>query len=588
MPELYSHEFLEGIMKPARYLGNEWNISRKKIIGQEARIALCFPDLYELGMSNLGLRILYGLLNNCQDIVCERVFHPDRDMESRLRQYNFLLATLESGSSVKEFDFLGFSLGSELNYTNVLSILELSGIPILAQERGANFPLVIGGGPCTLNPEPMHAFFDLFVIGEGEEVILELIRCYLSLRDDYRKNKIDKNELLKRFASIEGVYVPSFYEAGYNSSGVLEFFKPKLEGVPANIKKRIVSDMENSFYPLDWLVPYIPIVHDRLNIEITRGCPNHCRFCQARVQYYPLRMRSASKVKDCAAKGYQKSGYDEISLTGLSVSDYPGIESLVEDLINYFKQHTVSVSLPSIKPKALVKNISAVINSIKKTGLTFAPEAATLNLRKRLGKDFDEDEFWQIISKAYELGYRHVKLYFMTGLPQETEADILAIADFAKKVSRLKKPAAQVNVSINTMIPKPHTCFQWFKMDTLLEMQQKNIVLKRSMEDRKIKLNFHAPKMSMLEGILSRGDRRLSAVILEAHRRGCRFDAWDDHFQWEKWLEAFSFCGINPEDYLLERNPNELLPWDFIDTGIEKEYLIDEYNKTIATYAVED
>jgi radical SAM family uncharacterized protein len=583
MNNMISDDLLLGVQKPARYIGEEWNVSRKDFDKAGIKFALCFPDLYEVGMSNLGLRIIYGILNSLSFVTCERFFSPGTDLEKALRNNQKEIFSLESKRGLKEFDIIGFSLAYELGYTNVLNILDLGGIPLKSSGRDEKFPLVIGGGPCALNPEPMHEFFDLFVIGEAEEAILETIDTYRKLKDEFKASKIGKQDLLIELSRIEGVYVPSLYEVKYDAIGKIEYFKPKINGLPTRIKKRFVRDLDSAYFPANWLLPYIQIVHDRITLEIMRGCPNKCRFCQARQQYFPFRQRKIDNLLNLACESYKRTGYEEISLMGLSVSDYQNIEELLKRLIDLFKQKAVSVSLPSIKPKTMVGDMSSLIATIKKTGLTFAPEAATERLRNILGKDFDIPDFSKAVEQAYLCGYQHIKLYFMIGLPFEEEKDLDGIVEFAQGVSELRqniaKRPAQVNISINTLIPKPHTPFQWLAMEDLESVKYKqNYLRKKIGNKRRLKLSFHNRYMSFLEGVLCRGDRRLSQVILSAFQKGARFDAWDDYFRFDVWLDAFKDCNINPNFYLQKRIADEFLPWDFLDIGMPKEALLREFN----------
>ena len=577
-------DILLQVNKPARYIGGEWNLPKKDFTQAEIKFALCFPDLYEIGMSNLGMRIIYGILNNIPDVSCERFFSPDCDLEKILRSNNIQILSLESKSRLKDFDIIGFSLGYELNYTNVLNILDLGGIPLKSTLRNETFPLIIGGGPCAFNPEPMHEFFDLFIVGEAEETILKIIDTYRILKGKFKASAMNKQELLVMFSAIEGVYAPSLYDAIYDNEGGLREFKPKFSGTAVKIKKSFVQDLNSAYFPRDWIIPYISIVHDRITLEIMRGCPNRCRFCQARSQYFPFRTRELNNILDIAADTYAATGYEEISLSGLSVSDYSNIEKLLESLVGLFKEKAVSLSLPSIKPKTMIGKISTLISTIKKTGLTFAPESATERLRQVLGKDFNLQDFFKGIEQAYASGYQHVKLYFMIGLPQEREEDLDAIIEFSNNVSQLRRKVnrapAQVNISVNTLIPKPHTPFQWLNMEGLDTIKSKQDYLKEKINQHKrLKLSLHNRYMSVLEGIFSRGDRRLSQVVYSAFKRGARFDAWNDYFNWNIWQDAFSECNINPEFYLRQRKKSELLPWDFIDVGLSKEALEKEAEK---------
>jgi len=580
-----TEELLLQVNRPSQYIGREWNVSKKDFDKADIRFALCFPDLYEVGMSNLGIRILYGILNKIEDVTCERFFSPAIDMEKLLRNKNLEIFSLESGKRLREFDMIGFSLGYELNYTNVLNILDLGRIPLESSLRSHSHPLVIGGGPCVSNPEPLHEFFDLFVIGEAEEAIVEIIDIYRRLKNKFKSSKINRQDLLIRLSGIQGVYVPSLYEVTYNSEGKIEEFKPKIQGISSKIKKRFLKELDNAHFPLAWLVPYSQIVHDRISIEIMRGCPNLCRFCQARSHYFPYRLRDVNSIINMACQIYKLTGYEEISLGGLSVSDYPDIEEVTKQLVHLFKDKGVGVSLPSLKPNDIVGKLSLLISTIKKTGLTFAPEAATQRLRNILGKDFDTQDFFKTIEEAYRHGWQHVKLYFMIGLPYEQDNDLDAVLDFANTVSELRKKVnqrpAQVNISINTLIPKPHTAFQWLKMEDPQSIKDKFDYLKRKMKNKRLRLSFHNRYMSFMEGVLSRADRRLSEVIMGAFRRGARFDAWGNYFVFDKWLASFDEAGIDPYFYLKRRNKEDVLPWDFIEVGITKEALLKEFNKVV-------
>ena len=503
-------------------------------------------------------------------------------MEKALRAGSIEIFSLESGKPLREFDLAGFSLGSELNYTNVLCMLELGGIPLKAAERDSRYPLIIGGGPCALNPEPMHDFFDLFFIGEAESAILELIDAWRRMKQEYISGRISKTDLLIELTRIEGVYVPSLYVVSYDREGKIEHFAPTSPAVSAVVKKRVVANLDTSFFPTDWLVPFIQIIHDRISIEIMRGCPNRCRFCQARSQYFPFRTRSAENVLGAADKLYSSTGYDEISLCGLSVSDYPGIHSLLQCLLTKFKEKAVSISLPSIKARALTGGLAELIATIKKTGLTFAPEAGTEKLRRILAKDFSEEEFFQALTQAYQSGYQHVKLYFMLGLPFEELVDLDGIIEFSTRVSELKRKVngspARVNLSVNAFIPKPHTPLFWSRMQGIEEIREKQAYLLARIKNRRLAVSFHDPRMSFVEGILSRGDRRLSSVILNAYLKGARFDAWGNYFSFQKWQDAFNEELIDPGFYLRPRTPEEILPWDHINVGVSRKTLIEEFN----------
>jgi len=560
-------EFLLQVRRPGRYIGREWNASKKDFDAAAVKFALGFPDLYEVGMSNLGMRILYGLLNLRPDVTCERFFSPDADLENILKEKHLSITSLESQRDLSEFDLIGITLPSELCYTNILNLLELAFLPLKSCERDNRYPLVIGGGPCAMNPEPLHEFFDLFVIGEGEEAIVEIIDIYSANAAEYKKGVISKGELLSRLSSVSGVYIPG------------------LEPAQTKVSKRIVKDLDASFFPKEWLVPYVQIIHDRITLELMRGCPNRCRFCQARSQYYPLRLRKPDNLCVLAGEAYKNTGYDEISLAGLSVSDYPKIGELSGRLMELFKDKGVSLSLPSIKAKSYVGNLSSIIAKVKKTGLTFAPEAGSERLRRMLAKDFNEDDFFSALRESFKSGYQRVKLYFMIGLPTEKVEDLDAIINFSARVSELRREVsgrpAVVNMSVNALIPKPHTPFQWFKMEGPEAIKEKQDYLKSICKNRRLELNFHNRQMSFIEAILSRGDRKLSPVVLNAFKNGAKFDAWSDHFSFDAWSKAFASCGIDPQDYISEKSENEGLAWDFIDFGISKEELLDEFKKII-------
>ena len=579
-------DLLLNVHRPGQYLGNEWNAYKKDFNSCFLSVALGFPDLYEIGMSNLGLRIIYGVLNNISDVTCERFFAPEADMEVSLKSADRRFFSWETKQELSNFDILGFSLGSELNYTNVLNILELAGLPLQSCMRNHKHPLVIAGGPCSLNPEPMAEFFDLFIIGEAEEAIVEFLDVYRKFKTDYKRGILTKESLLIELSQIEGVYAPSLYSSDYNESGELINFSPRIKNLPLKIKKRTVADFDSAYFPCNWMTPFVQTVHDRITLEIMRGCPNRCRFCQARAQYYPLRIRSKENVLSLASLAYASSGYEELSLAGLSVSDYPDLVNLVSQLTAIFKEHSVNLSLPSLKAKSLLGNVSTLIAKIKKTGLTFAPEAGTEKLRQALAKDFSQEEFFKAIGEAYQAGYQHLKLYFLIGLPLENEDDLLGIINFAKEASELKRKItggpAQINLSINPLIPKPHTPLQWLKMVSLDSMKEKQAYLRSCCKNKRLKFNFHNFQMAHLEGVLSRGDRKLSKVILAAYKKGAKFDAWSTYFSFTKWQEAFVEERIDPQKYLDEKPATALFPWDFIDTGIEKKDLLTEFNKTIA------
>lgn len=575
-----SDDLLLSVRRPARYLGNEWNVTRKDPLGVKIHIALCFPDLYEVGMSNLGIRILYGLLNNQTDVFCERVFAPAPDYEEILRQKKMKLFSLESKKALSEFDFIGFSLSCELNYTNLLNLLDLAGIPLRSDQREEDYPLIIAGGAAATNPEPLADFIDLFVIGEAEEAVLEVLQAYRQLQQKTPYGRPSKKDCLKDFVQIKGVYIPSFYAVTYHGDGRIKEFLPKAgEGASGKVQKLFLKDLNSAFYPSNWLVPHTEIIHDRITLEVMRGCPNQCRFCQARAIYFPYRYRNYENLIALARHLYQASGYEEIALTGLSVSDYSQLEVLLKELNQIFREKKVNISLASLRANTMLKRLISLVSAVKKPGLTFVPEAATLRLRKVLNKSFDEEDFFSVLKEAYQHGYQHIKLYFMIGLPSEEKKDLDAIIDLAEVASELRREAvgrsARVNVSIATLIPKPHTPFQWLAMEGIELIQEKQEYLKkRSRDKHSLKLKFHNPQTSFLECLLSRGDRRIAEVILKAWQRGARLDAWDEHFSLERWEAALGEVGLDGQFYVNRHcKEEEIFPWDFIDTGIEKAHL---------------
>ncbi len=581
-----TEDILLKVHKPSQYIGAEWNMAKRDFTSSSVRVALGFADLYEVGMSNLGLRILYGVLNNLPGVCCERFFAPEPDMEAVLRGSGERLFSLESQRPLNDFDIMGFSLGSELNYTNVLNILDLAGLPLESANRNGQHPLVIGGGPSVLNPEPLHEFFDLFIIGEAEEAFPDFINAYRDLKDDFKSAKISKEELLLQFSRIPGIYAPSLYEAIYDDRGKFLKLQAKRAEAPARIRKRFVKDLSTAYFPVEWMVPYTQTIHDRFTLELMRGCPNHCRFCQARSQYFPLRFRESNQILKLAQCVYENTGYEEFSLSGLSVSDYPQLDRLVFQLSEAFKDRSVGLSLPSLKAKAMLGNVSGVIAKTKKTGLTFAPEAGTERLRQRIAKDFSEEDFFQAIEEAYQAGYQHLKLYFLIGLPNEKDEDLDGIIDFSRRASEAKRKtsgsSALINISVNGLIPKPHTALQWLPMQSMESLKQKEDYLRNHNRNKRLKFSFHNRQMGYLEGILSRGDRKLSRVIKSAYKKGARFDAWSNYFSLEIWLEAFKQENIDPDTYLQGIPTDQALAWDFLDLGIEKDALILEFNKSVA------
>lgn len=564
---------LLAVAKPARYTNGEVNAVHKDPSACDLKVCFCFPDIYEIGMSHLGLRLLYDVANRRPDVCAERVFSPWLDREARLRASGQPLVSLESATPLAEFHLLGFSLQYELGYTNVLNILDLAGLPLESRERNHSHPLVIAGGPACLNPEPMSDFIDVFVIGEGEEVVPEILDLLQTLRQNGTSDRI---KVLRSLSALEGVYVPSLVRMGKDRRLI------HISGDPVNIHKRYVKDLEKVWELSSWIVPYIEIVHDRIGLEIMRGCPNHCRFCQARSAFFPMRILSAQKIIDSARKLYRLTGYEEISLLSLSSADHPQIQEITRSLLAEFKKEGVSLSLPSLRAQCLVGELSEIISETKKTSLTFAPEAGSERLRLMLRKNLRLEELFDVAGKAYASGYRLLKLYFMIGLPSETEEDLSLIADLCGELSGLKKKmdghSAMINVSVSGFIPRPHTAFQWEAMSTLEELKEKQRLLRGYFRRTPgpLKLKMHQPESSFLEGILARGDRKLGRVILGAFRRGARFDAWDNHLNLSLWLDSFSELGLDPCGYSGGLSLDEALPWDFIDVGIPKQAFIRE------------
>ena len=566
-------EILPLVRKPARYLGNEWNVVRKDPRAQKVRFAICFPDLYEIGMSNLGLRIIYGLLNSLPEVSCERVFLPDVDMREILKTRKIPLFSLESKMELSEFDLIGFCLSCELSYTNMLAVLDLSGIPLLAKDRDSAFPLVIAGGASVGNPEPAADFVDLFLIGEAEEALPEIIERYKESKIKNQKSKITREETLRELAGIKGVYVPSLYEVEYDARGVLKEFRPKYPDIPVRIRKRVVEDLNQAYYPIDWIVPYIQIVHDRAAIELMRGCPYNCNFCQARSVYSGLRLRSPEKVLELVDKISHSSGYEEFSFLSLSTSSYPYLRDIVVSLSDKFQKQAIAISLPSLRPKSYLGALAEYLAKVRKTTLTFAPEAGSERLREVINKNFSMEEFYSAISSAYKAGWQAIKLYFMIGLPDETNQDLEGILEIAQKVSKLRLESAgrpaQVRLSISFFVPKPHTFFEREKMENRDKLKENILYLRDKARkiSKKITLDFHNLETSILEAVLSRGDRSLGEVILRAYNNGCLLDGWPEHFKPELWLKAFKESGKDFDFYLRERSADEILPWQHIDVS---------------------
>lgn len=569
------------VQKPGRYTGGEVNSVMKNADEVDVRFAFCFPDIYEIGMSHLGMKILYGMLNAREDCWCERVFVPDKDMEEQMRLNNIPLFSIESTTALSEFDIIGFTMPYELCYTNMLNMLNLGNIPLRSKDRTSLKNIVVAGGPCACNPEPIADFVDAFFIGEGEELDSEFVELY----KQHKKKGSDKQTFLREAAKIQGVYVPEFYSVEYNEDMTIKAVTPKFDDIPARVTKRVIRNLDTAYYPDKFVVPFIDVVHDRTIAEIFRGCIRGCRFCQAGYIYRPIREKSPEVIIEQVKKLCQTSGYDEVSLLSLSTSDYSEVSCLLTELIEYTKKNSINLSLPSLRVDNFSKELSEKLKTVRRSGLTFAPEAGTQRMRDVINKNITLDDVLKTAEMAFEGGWTSMKLYFMLGLPTETMEDIEGIANLAQNVVdayynsefRQKGKSPSVSISVAAFIPKPFTPFQWEPQDTLEMFEEKQKHLVSSVRSKKISVSYHDAKTSVIEGVFARGDRRLCDVIEYAYKNGCKFDSWDDSFSFEKWMQAFENCNIDYKFYVNRtRDYSEIFPWSHLDYGIRDELLIRE------------
>lgn len=579
-------KILSSVEKPTRYTGGELNSVIKNPKDVDVRFGFCFPDSYEIAMSHLGIKILYHTLNKREDTYCERVFAPWTDMEEQMKQHGIKLFALESGDEITHFDILGFTLQYELSYSNIVNMLMLADIPVRAKDRDESYPIICAGGSCSYNGEPVANIFDFFILGEGEDVIHEVTDAYVAWKKNGKKNKKD---FLEDVAKIDGIYVPSFYDVEYNEDNTVKSVTPNNENARPKILKRIMPDFDSAYTPHELMVPFGDIVHDRVVLEVMRGCLRGCRFCQAGYIYRPLRERKSDTLLNLADDLLTCSGYDEISLSSLSTSDFSGLKDLTDGLLDMTEKKKIGLSLPSLRIDNFSLELMHKVQAVRKSGITFAPEAGTQRLRDVINKNITEENIMKSTKQLFEGGWTNVKLYFMIGLPTETDEDVKGIADLSQKVLDVyfsvpkEERAKNINITVSTssFVPKPFTAFQWCRQDTRKQLIEKQNLLKSSIKTKRIRYSWHDNKTSYLEGVFARGDRRLGEVIIRAVELGCKFDGWSDHFRFDLWMQAFDELGVDPDFYTArERDINEVLPWDHIDVGVSKEFLIKEYEKS--------